>query len=333
LLNREKPDVVIFEMAERFLINFPADVMTQPTTDIVLTKLRAAGVEKVAELLSNLDINPEIPESLLHKALALIAANRFGAAEECLRQAIALQPDWKLLYYYLGLTLIENGQVNQAREAMEKATTVLVDPLHLSAPRKNKAAAVRAVTEAPDWGFSRHILAGFCMQDKDYAEALTHQRKAVQLMPSSPYAVYRMGQICQLTTDMAQAEHWFRKAVHHAPRFVAALSALAYLLLQQNRLEEAEQYFAQALVFSPHDAELPLMRGVTWLKRNNPAKAIEDFSEAVRMAPKLDRAYVQMGVAFRKMGQMKEAREALQRAVTINANNMSAKRELAAINP
>jgi len=121
---------------------------------------------------------------------------------------------------------------------------------------------------------------------------------------------------------------------------VAAAPALApgVQLFEGRRYEEARKLFEPYVAKNPRDADAVAYLGRTWFFLRDYEKAVDWLEKAAALAPArsevqlwLGRAYARRAVEaslFSKPGLAKQAKEAFERAVELDANNLDARDDL-----
>ena len=116
----------------------------------------------------------------------------------------------------------------------------------------------------------------------------------------------------------------------------AALTVLRRELAYRNyrtgsakSLETARQLYTLALRDAPNDANLHNGLGVTLLKMNRIREATEALQKAIALSPNYDEAVNNLGVAYESANQWQDALTQYRRALHISPKNASAKQNLA----
>lgn len=102
----------------------------------------------------------ERPDKLNNQAIILASDGEYTEAIACFKRAIIIERDNYLLWYNLGITYRDSGDIVNARNSLEKA--------HQIAPQRND------VTET---------LATLCVNQGDFACALDYAQEGINLAP------------------------------------------------------------------------------------------------------------------------------------------------------
>ncbi|RJF89469.1 hypothetical protein D3874_22905 [Oleomonas cavernae] len=275
LIEQVKPDVVIFERTERALANPPIEPDLQDArahfADLELGNDNAllaqrqsraflrAGKAKDAKDMSDraLDLaEPKAPglgRALLHRARIFRALGNDDAAAECLRHAIALEPD-------AAMPVMLAGELDRARGRMEPALALLrrSTALEPGVPKYwealggallegedaagAQACFERALTLDPD-RIEAHLLMSKVRRGQgDLAGARRHAELAVEIDASSSFTVSNLASVMIAQEDWAAARDLLAAAV---PRFPQAPAFKSYLALCETRLGERAKAHAK----------------------------------------------------------------------------------------
>jgi len=159
-------------------------------------------------------------EKLFHEANIALADGQVAAAENHLRQALALQPDFAEAHANLGWVLEQRGDVEGAEHAYRQALCLNPQQAQM------------------------HLNLGALLADQrrnDEAEAC--YRHALEIDPASAAALSNLGALlaCQRRDDAA--EQCYRTALALDPEHRSSHFNLSYLLLRAGRFAEGWQHF------------------------------------------------------------------------------------------
>lgn len=139
-------------------------------------------------------------------------------AEECFREAIALEPDFAEAHANLGLLLDQKGMSDEAEHHYRHS-------IHIN----------------PDIGNTHMNLGVLLAGQKRFQEAEVAYLRAMELVPDSPELWTNLGVLQACRKQEADAEQSYRRAIDLDPEHKAALFNLSYLLLRQGRYKEGWQ--------------------------------------------------------------------------------------------
>jgi len=142
-------------------------------------------------------------------------AGDYDKAEECFRQALAIQPDFSE-------ALANLGWLRERACAMEEAEVCY-----------RRSIAIRPDVIQPYLNFGVLL-----MNLRRFAEAEALYRQALQVAPDSPAAWSNLGVLLACIKRETEAEQCYRKAMQLDNTYAKAQFNLSYILLRQGRLEE-----------------------------------------------------------------------------------------------
>ena len=199
---------------------------------------------------------------------ALVAAQRWDAAQAALGAALAASPDDPRLLGLLVRTLRAQGSRQEALNASQRmlaispqdpyalrlATLVLLDVGWVD---EAIGLAVRAVEVDPG-NAANHLALSRAWAESARPQALAHQlaaaREAVALEPNSIDAQLQIGVALAAEGDVAGARVSYLEALQRDPGNTAALNNLAVLEMQGGSPAEAARHLAAALAVNPQGA-------------------------------------------------------------------------------
>ncbi len=224
-----------------------------------------------------LEALPGDPETAFNIAMALIDLGDKPAAEERLRETIALDPDYREPRYNLGMILAERNDLEEAERHFRRAAEI--DPGDLDARvrwadtltrlgRTGEAIEILDRVLAADAALpAAQLILGAAHQATGNAEAArTTLNRVLEAAPGAPgersEAHYRLAALLEAEASGAAgrrvaadaalaAESHLREALELDPGFAEAHVLLGRLLGRQERYAEAAGHFARALVRDP----------------------------------------------------------------------------------
>ena len=154
--------------------------------------------------------------------------------------------------------------------------------------KKKYAAAVeeyqKSFAENPNWkaayGIGSHYL-----RIKNYREALTYFRQALELNKDEPLIWYSLGYAHGQLDENAQAVPFLQKAIELKPNYADAWYNLGSVFFKLNRFADAVDAYRKTVEFNPKDAEAYAFLGITYANVNDYDKAVEALKKAVELSP------------------------------------------------
>ena len=132
------------------------------------------------------------------------------------------------------------------------------------------------------------------MKEKKYGEAVDAYQKSLEMSPSNPDFLSRLG--------------------------------LAYAAMGQD--ERAKREYERALEINPRSLHARIYLGAYFLKNGLWEKAAEQFQEALRIAPEHADALNNLGIAHHQMGRPEEAEAELRKALALRPDSAEIKKNL-----
>jgi Flp pilus assembly protein TadD len=216
-------------------------------------------------------------EILLHYGRTLSELGRYADAAPHLRRAAELRPGHAETWHLLGAALVENGDVDAARQALararqldeaaheaaaqqaarrEQARGLVERAARLHGERRNAEAVEllrQAVELAPDDPTPRMLEVRLLVSLDRHDEALARADELVAMQPGSPDVLHLRGMTRLSAGRAAAAEADLRRAVELAPEHRESVTGLAVVLIEQRRLVEADDLLDWVLERWPDD--------------------------------------------------------------------------------
>jgi tetratricopeptide (TPR) repeat protein len=153
------------------------------------------------------------------------------------------------------------------------------------------------------------------------SEALPWAERVVRIYPESGDGWILMARI-QMRQDLVEPalESW-RKAIDRLPDSVEAHSQLGVTLMRLRRIEEAIPSLRRALELKPNLSEGFHNLGLCHLQLGHANEAAEAFRSAIRHKPGFLDSLLGLAESLALLSQIDEARDAIQEARQLNAND------------
>jgi tetratricopeptide (TPR) repeat protein len=230
-------------------------VLTQPIAGADVAD-RYVEAERMTRRALSLDNDNAVAYDQLGTALEL--QGKIGReTEDAYRRAVSLAPGYALPYAHLGRLKGRNNQVAESRTAYQTAQQLAID--------------------APSM-----ILVADTLQSFKPVEAEQLLRRALQLDPRNPMALFILSDVLSRQQKMAEAEKVLRDSIQISQNSYTPHSKLGDLFLQLRRYEEAEASFLKALqTASPTEkTKLAGLQGFTGV--GDGFMKVKKFRDAVR---------------------------------------------------
>lgn len=182
-------------------------------------------------------LQPE--EYYYYLGVSLNQQGLFAEADRAYRQAIAVKPDWAKPYHNLGVVLTKQGLYAEADQAYRQAIAL-----------------------KPDWAECYYNL-GITLQKRGLvSEAETVYRQGISINPDFPRNYNNLGAILSKKGLLSEASELFNQAIALKPDYVEAYSNLGYIMAKKRLLATAEQIYHHCINFNKSDPELYFSLGV-----------------------------------------------------------------------
>lgn len=174
-------------------------------------------------------------------------AGQWSKAVDSFRQALKLRPDHETSHYYLGSSLFEVGEHEQAR--IHWQAMIEVNPL--SSRAHVQLGTLYSCPTLPDLF--------------DLEKARAHLKRAVELNPEETGPVTRLGEVEFASTNWTRARELLDAARRTNPRAASAHYLCAYLAWQEGRSQDAMDALgsAQEALRVSRAADVPMLEGDT----------------------------------------------------------------------
>jgi TolB-like protein/cytochrome c-type biogenesis protein CcmH/NrfG len=217
------------------------------------------------------------------QAMAKRTSGALAEAEDHLKKAIGLDPDYALAYVGLAETYVLQASYSGLSEAVQNA---LAEPLVEKALELNdglgeayvaKAEIVEAQDEeaaerlfrkgielAPGYVTGRHWFGNLLANTNRPEEALAQLEEAARLDPLSPIVRIALGGTLERLGRIDQAREQFESSLRIDPGFPNAYNQLGFMEVSSGRLDSALVYLYKAASLDPGNPQHPNVIAVTW---------------------------------------------------------------------
>jgi len=205
------------------------------------------------------------------------------------------------------------------------ALKLLAEALRASDPARSRACWERAHQRAPDDPEALFFLGDFAREAGDYDAAIRQFERALALAPDHPSLLNNLGLALEKAGRLDDAEPRFRRALEVAPDDLNALANLAQNLYQQHRFREAAEHFDRLIARMPTaPASIWVNRAICLIDCSEISKAAASFERAVEIAPDAANAWRGLGIVRIEQRQFGAAVIALERAMELDLEDVSA---------
>jgi tetratricopeptide (TPR) repeat protein len=218
----------------------------------------------------------------------------YADAETLWRTTIARNPNCWMAHNNLGMTLLQNGKMNEAMVHCQKALQI-----------------------KPDCAETHVNLGNTLLQKGSVDEAITHYQKALEIKPDYPEAHINLGNALIQKGKVDDAISHYQKALEIKPDYPEVHNNLALTLLQKGSGDDAIVHYQKALQIKPDYADAHYNLGNALLQKGSVDEAIIHYRKALQIKPDYPEAHVNLGTALLQKGSGDDAIAHFQKALQI----------------
>ncbi|MFC1744653.1 tetratricopeptide repeat protein [Candidatus Riflebacteria bacterium] len=248
-------------------------------------------------------------------------------AEKFLRKALAMNPSKSRAYHGLGMVYLKRKKIEAAEGYFKKA-------IELNA---NNAEAYNAL------GLLMNLKRNPVEAEKFFLKAVSINSHPLALSKDGQAGVYlNLGRHYLSTNQLGLAEEKFLKTMQlEAVASPLVNYYLGKVFLRQRNIPKAIEHLKKGLDFNANNegkkelvAVIHFFLGGLYLhEKNEMDVAIKHYQESLKHHPRPAAVYNSIGIAYAKKGDFTRAVEHWQKTLSIEPNNMSARRNLANVPP
>ncbi len=230
-----------------------------------------------------------------------LALGEHADAEQCTRQAIALQPGAIGAHINLGCALIGLDRNDEAMSCFQNVLSLKPEETQAHAnlgvllQKQNRleeaeASYRAALQHTPDYPDALANLGNLLLQQGKTSEALDCCQKALQIRPGHSETLYNLGCALHALGKWSQAATCFEDLTRHAPAHASAWAALGLSYRSLKQHDKAVAACRQAIALRPDDADAHYSLGIVYQTAKDFDNAMAEYREALRLEPHLVRA-------------------------------------------
>ena len=179
----------------------------------------------------------------------------------------------------------------------------------------------QAIHASEDLGIARINIARALFKKRDYQAATKILDDYSSRQPRSKDAENLLGNIAMEQKHYADAERHFRKALEYEPNFTDARNSLGILYDRLGRRDDALREFLKVVSVDPEYAEAHNNIGLINKEEGRAQEAIASFRKAIEADPEFAGAYSNLALVLEQMGDLNEAGEQFRNALQRDPQN------------
>lgn len=162
------------------------------------------------------------------------------------------------------------------------------------------------------------------LEMNDYAQAEPHFKRAIEIRPGYPQALYNLAIIYANRGEYEKSNATFQELLKVNPTYPLAHSGMGFNLEKLGKYSEAVLEYEQEVNRSPESYNVWLGLGINQGKSGQLEKAIVSLQKAAVLDPSRPEPFVNMGVFHFNAGRYTEALPFYEEALKISPNNPEA---------
>lgn len=232
-----------------------------------------------------------------------LSRRQFREAAEQLEAALASAPDADRLHHPLGLAYRGLGDLDKAREHLEKAGKVGIRPTD---PLTDEMEALRQ-------GSTVHLLRGrVAFRFGRYQDAAAEFRKAVEAQPDSVPARINLAAALAEAGDRKGAKEQLREVLKLAPGNGTAHFNLGTLMALEGETAGAVVHFQETARIDPNDGAARIALAQALEKDGRTDEALAQYQAGVGLAPQDESGWLGAAGLLVRLGRFKQAKDVLE---------------------
>lgn len=276
----------------RILLNRDSDPLHLCRLGNLLMELEKWN-EAEAVFMSAIELEPNLPNPYNLLGILNYMQEKFEIAQSYFSKSLDLNKGART-YTLLGVTQLEMGLIEEARESFYKA--IKIDPAYEEAYynlgftyREEPSEAIKLFEKAidldPGYSIAHRELGWYLRHLMKLPEALYHLNRAIELDGTDGWSYIYLGNTLWADNDLVSAEETFKKAIEVWPEYSIGFWCLALFYEQQDRYEEASRLYQKGFELDPNDVETNLRFGMFLKQIGAREKAKNHLERVISVEP------------------------------------------------
>jgi tetratricopeptide (TPR) repeat protein len=303
-------------------------------------RLRNEPSKAAAFFEETLRLQPDHVPSLIWLGEMYLAQSRLDSAESLFTKALSLQPRSAMALYGQGRVALAKQNYAQAVMHLEAALTISPQASRIEYPLamayRGKGDAQRAEAhlrrrgdvEVPSEDPLMAELGGLlqnasayevrgaqALGKRQWAEAVTYLRKAIELAPNDAYTHLNLGTALYMTGDGRGALEQFETAIRLSPDLSKAHYGIGVLMEARGRDREAIERFSAAVSAEPSYIEARMQLADALRRNGRLEESLPHYNEVIKTSPAISQARFGYAMALVRLRRYEEARDRLSDAM------------------
>jgi tetratricopeptide (TPR) repeat protein len=304
--------------------------LTDAQRALAQLEVRRGDVDGLAATAQQIIVGaPYAPDGYLMKAMAEMAHQNFGAAQQDLAKAMSVAPQSPAPYVQMGnlfqLQKHYGEAVKSYQQALDKdpsSTDALQGMMNVYLVQKQADQAIAAaraqVAKSPNTGGFYDLLGSALFEKKDFAGAESAFRKAVELDGDNSDALLKLGQVQVAQGSVDKALLLYQQSIKDHPREIAFYILAGEMYESQKNWEQAKAMYQKALEIQPDNPRASNNLAYLLLQQGgNVDMALAMAQTARRGMPDSSNAADTLGWAYFQKGVYQSAIDMFQEALRL----------------
>lgn len=247
-----------------------------------------------------------------------LARGKTDEAIFLLQEVMKDAPWFAPAHQFLGLALIQKGEVAQARRELDEAVKLApalteartaLAALHLAQGSSDLAIeqAQAAILLNRRNVQAAVILADAYLRKGDLTKSKEVFEEIAKVLPKEPLLSYRLGLIARAEKKDAEALSHFEAALSTNPSYIEPLSQIAAIRIAQGKPNDARERVSRQLEASPNNPLLYNLLGRIWMQAKDVGRAEAAFKKAIEVDDAVFVSYLNLGELYRRSGRLDQA--------------------------